>query len=265
MPRVNTMDFSTPDWTRPRFDPARAQPRVHRFASTLRDWGRKRYVWLIWALCAVLWAGGLAPARAADLTQLGLSRNSEGLFLSATVNVVLAPSMEDALARSVPLYFVVQADVLRERWYWSDKRVAGASRTYRLAYQPLSRHWRVSVASGSGPGGALQYALHQNHDSLAAALSSITKLSGWQVAEAARLDGESDLVLEFRFKLDLALLPRPFQLGMNALSEWNLDVRRRMGVPEVSAAIPVPVDAAVDNKPDAVPSSAAQGAAGKAP
>jgi len=265
MPRVNTMDFSTPDWTRPRFDPSRAQPRVHRFASTLRDWGRKRYVWLIWALCAVLWAGGLAPARAADLTQLGLSRNSEGLFLSATVNVVLAPSMEDALARSVPLYFVVQADVLRERWYWSDKRVAGASRTYRLAYQSLSRHWRVSVASGSGPGGALQYALHQNHDSLAAALSSITKLSGWEVAEAARLDGESNLVLEFRFKLDLALLPRPFQMGMNAQSEWNLDVRRRMVVPEVSVAIPVPVDAAADNKPDAVPSSAAQGAVGKAP
>ena len=85
------------------------------------------------------------------------------------------------------------------------------------------------------------------------------------MAEAARLEGESDLVLEFRFKLDLALLPRPFQMGMNAQSEWNLDVRRRMVVPEVSVAIPVPVDAAADNKPDAVPSSAAQGAVGKAP
>lgn len=264
MPRVNTMDFFTPDWTKPRLDPAKAQPRVPGLASTLREWGRKRFFWHLWVVCALLWAG-VAPARAADVAQLGLSRNAEGLFLSATVNVVLAPSMEDALARSVPLYFVVQADVLRERWYWSDKRVAGASRTYRLAYQPLSRHWRVSVASGSGPGGALQYALHQNHDSLSVALSSITKMSGWQVAEAARLAGESDLVLDFRFKLDLALLPRPFQLGMNAQNEWNLDVRRRMGVPEVSAAVPAPAEAGVDNKPDAVPSSAAPGSASKTP
>ncbi|MBY0466190.1 MAG: DUF4390 domain-containing protein, partial [Burkholderiales bacterium] len=194
----------------------------------------------------------MTPVRAADLHQLGLSRTAEGLFLSATVNVVLAPSMEDALSRAVPLYFVVQADVLRERWYWSDKRVAGASRTYRLAYQPLSRHWRVSVATGSGPGGALQYALHQNHDSLESALSSITKLSGWQVAEAGRLDAESDLVLDFRFKLDLALLPRPFQLGMNAQNEWNLDVRRRIGVPDVSATTPTPTDVGGEVKPDAI-------------
>ena len=264
MPRVNTMDFFTPDWTKPRLDPAKAHPREPGLISPLREWGHKQFVWLIWVLCALLWAG-VAPARAADVAQLGLSRNTDGLFLSATVNVVLAPSMEDALSRSVPLYFVVQADVLRERWYWSDKRVAGVSRTYRLAYQPLSRHWRVSVASGSGPGGSLQYALHQNHDSLASALSSITKLSGWQVAEATRLDGESDLVLEFRFKLDLALLPRPFQLGMNAQNEWNLDVRRRMGVPEVSASMPAPAEAGVDNKPDAEPSSATPGSTGKTP
>lgn len=220
---------------------------------------------LAWALCWLALACW-APARAADLQQLSLSRQTEGVFLSATVNMVLAPSMEDALSRSVPLYFVVQADVLRERWYWSDKRVASASRTYRLAYQPLTRHWRVSVASGSGPGGSLQYALHQNHDSLAIALFSITKLSGWLVAEAGRVDGDPDLVLDFRFKLDLALLPRPFQLGMNAQNEWNLDLRRRVAVPELSAADPAPADTSGDAKPDAgTPAAAPPGTAGKVP
>ncbi len=220
-----------------------------------------RHVWALCWLALVCWA----PARAADLQQLSLSRQTEGVFLSATVNMVLAPSMEDALSRAVPLYFVVQADVLRERWYWSDKRVASASRTYRLAYQPLTRHWRVSVAPGSGPGGALQYSLHQNHDSLAEALFSITKLSGWLVAEAGRVDSESDLVLDFRFRLDLALLPRPFQLGMNAQNEWNLDVRRRVAVPELSAVEPAPADASGDTKPEAGPSVPSPGTAGKAP
>lgn len=205
------------------------------------------------------------PTHAADVQQLSLARNADGLFVSAAVSLTLAPSMELALSRSVPIYFVVQADVLRERWYWSDKTVGAASRTYRLAYQPLTRHWRVSVASGSGPGGALQYALHQNHDSLAVALSSITKLAGWQVAEAARLDGEADLVLDFRFKLDLALLPRPFQLGMNALNEWNVDVRLRTPVPEMVAPGVAPADEVTPPKPDTAASSTQSGVATKTP
>jgi hypothetical protein len=167
--------------------------------------------------------------------------------------MTLAPSMEDALSRSVPLYFVLQADVVRERWYWTDKRLASVTRTYRLAYQPLSRQWRVSVASGSGHGGSLPYALHRNHDSLEAALASITRLSGWQVMEGNRLDGESDLVLDFRFRLDLALLPRPFQLGMGVQSEWALDLRRRVSVPDLAGPSTVPTELAAQDGPEGMP------------
>ena len=259
MPRVNTMVFSTRGWTKPQPDGLAVSSGPH--AGAWPPNPRWHGLWRLWVLCWLALACWM-PVRAADLQQLNLSRHADGVFLSATVNMALAPSMEDALSRAVPLYFVVQADVLRERWYWSDKRLASASRTYRLAYQPLTRHWRVSVASGSGPGGALQYALHQNHDSLADALFFITKLSGWQVAEATRIDGESGLVLDFRFKLDLALLPRPFQLGMNAQNEWNLDVRRRVAVPELSAAEPAPTDASGDAKSDA---STPPGTPGKTP
>jgi hypothetical protein len=192
-------------------------------------------------------------ARATDLKQLSVQRTADGLFVSAHVNMTLAPSMEDALSRSVPLYFVLQADVVRERWYWTDKRLASVTRTYRLAYQPLSRQWRVSVASGSGHDGSLPYALHRNHDSLEAALASITRLSGWQVMEGNRLDGESDLVLDFRFRLDLALLPRPFQLGMGVQSEWALDLRRRVSVPDLAGPSTVPTELAAQDGPEGMP------------
>jgi hypothetical protein len=259
---VNTMVFSTLGWTKRQLDGQAAQwGRVARALGCHTPWRVLRQCWLVWALAMVC----LLPARAADLPQLRLTRTAEGLFLSATVNVALAPSIEDALLRTVPLYFVVQADVLRERWYWSDKRVASASRTYRLAYQPLMRHWRVSVASGNGPGGALQYALHQNHDSLATALATITKLSGWQVAEAGRLEGETDLVLDFRFRLDLALLPRPFQLGMNAKNEWSLDVRQRTTVPGAAPLANTPAETAKEAKPDAILPSASPVPATKVP
>lgn len=178
-------------------------------------------------------------ALGADLGLVRASRTADGLFLSAVVNYQPGSAVEDALLRSVPVYFVAQADVLRERWYWSDKRVASVSRTYRLAYQPLTRRWRVSVSSAAGAGVGLQYALHQNHDSLTQALGSITRLSNWPLAEAGQLAAGEQHRVEFRFKLDMALLPRPFQLGSNARSDWNLDLQQSVAVPEQITAEPL--------------------------
>jgi Domain of unknown function (DUF4390) len=177
---------------------------------------------------------GVLPVQAqtvATLQQAALVRSEEGLFLTAAVAYEPSASVAEAVARSVPLYFVAQADVMRERWYWADQRVASASRTYRLAYQPLTRRWRVSVAAGAGPAGNLQYALHQNHDSLKQALAAVTRLYGWKVADADTLTGSGQHHLNFQFKLDMALLPRPFQLGMNAQTDWNIDLRRTLAVP----------------------------------
>lgn len=181
----------------------------------------------------VVWVGLLGAAQAAaELQEVSVQRTSEGLSLSASILVDLPPSVEDALLKSVPLYFVMQTEVLRERWYWSDKKLASRARTYRLAYQPLTRQWRVSVAAGAGPGGTLQYALHQNHATLTKALAAISRVAGWDVAESAQVEGEKGLLLDFRFWLDPALLPRPFQLGVNTRNDWGVDLRRRLEVPD---------------------------------
>lgn len=190
-----------------------------------------RWVWLLtWVMCC--WGLIGSAQAAAELQEVSVRRTGDGLILSAAIAVDLPPSVEDALLKSVPLYFVMQTDVLRERWYWSDKKLASRARTFRLAYQPLTRQWRVSVAAGAGPGGTLQYALHQNHATLDKALAAISRVAGWQVAEAAQIEGETGLLLDFRFWLDPALLPRPFQLGVNTRHEWGVDFRRRLDVPD---------------------------------
>jgi hypothetical protein len=180
---------------------------------------------------------------ATELEQLKLERTEEGVFLSSVLQLNLAPAVESALERAVPIYFVMQADVFRERWYWADRKVVSTSRTYRLAYQPLTRRWRVSVSSGAGPATGLQYALHQNFETLNQAVASIARVSHWRVAEAERLEGDAVHHLNYQFKLDLALLPRPFQLGMNAQPEWHIDVRRSLPVP---LWVPVPASLPID-------------------
>jgi len=175
------------------------------------------------------------------LKDLRVERTSDGVALSVQLDLDLPAGVEDVLLKSVPIYFVMQADVLRERWYWSDQRISRRARTYRLAYQPLTRQWRLSMASGVGPGASLDYALHQNYASLSAALAAMSRLNQWLVADAAQLPAEGTLWVDFRFSLDPALLPRPFQLGVTS-GDWGLDVRRRLAVP----AFVAPVVSAVD-------------------
>lgn len=176
-----------------------------------------------------------AHAQAPQVQQLGLQRTPETLYLSARLGLQPAPVVEDALYKAVPLYFVWQADVYRHRWYWTDKRVASVVRTLRLAYQPLTRRWRVSLSndSGAASGGAgLQYALHQNFDTLNEALAGVGRVVRWKIAEAARLESGADHEVEFSFRLDLSLLPRPFQIGMANQPEWTVEVRQTLPVPE---------------------------------
>lgn len=191
----------------------------------------------VWLALALVWTAAWWPAHAEapQVQQLGLQRVTDGLFLSARMELQPAPAVEDALYKAVPLYFVWHADVYRYRWYWTDKRVASATRTLRLAYQPLTRRWRVSLsteaAAGSG-GAGLQYALHQNFESLGEALAGVGRVARWKLADTARLEPDVDHEVEFSFRLDLSLLPRPFQIGMGNQAEWNVEVRQTLPVPQ---------------------------------
>lgn len=185
-------------------------------------------------LLLLLALGAAAQGQTPRPHQLSLQRTGEALYLSGRMDLSPQQVVEEALLKSVPLYFVWQADVYRERWYWTDRRIASATRTLRLAYQPLTRRWRVSLSNDSAvnAGGAgLQYALHQNYDSLSDALAGVARVSRWKIADASRLPADQNHRVEFAFRLDLSLLPRPFQIGLANQPEWTIEVRDQMSVP----------------------------------
>jgi hypothetical protein len=116
------------------------------------------------------------------------------------------------------------ADTLRERWYWYDKKITSSERYMRLAYQPLTRRWRLNVSSGPGAAAAVGLALNQSYDSLAQALAAIKRVTKWKIADAGEFDPAVRYRAEFRFKLDLTQLPRPFQIGALGQTEWDIAV-----------------------------------------
>ena len=160
-----------------------------------------------------------AAAAEADLTHFDVIRDEEGVFLTFTVNFELAKGPEEALARAVPLFFVAEAEVFRDRWYWRDRRVGDAVRVWRLAYQPLTSSYRVTFG-----------ALSQNYSTRTEALAAISRASRWRIAEAGQVEPDSHHYMEFSFRLDTNLLPRPMQIGVGGQAEWQPSVRRTVRI-----------------------------------
>jgi len=159
----------------------------------------------------------LLPVRAADpeLSGFEVVASDEGVQLSYIVNFDLPRSVDDALNKAVPLFFVAEAEVFRSRWYWRDQRVAHAVRVWKIVYQPLTSTYRVTFGG-----------LSQNYLSRDEAFAAISRGSRWKVAESGQIDDGSHHYLEFNYRLDTSLLPRPMQIGIGGQADWSLSVQR---------------------------------------
>lgn len=181
--------------------------------------------------CACLLWSLPDPARAetplTEISLLRLERAAEAVLLSATVKFELPTAVEDALLKGVPVIFVAEVEVFRERWYWMNRRVLSAERHMRLAYHPLTRRWRLNVSSGPITPVGLGVALNQNYESLSDALAAVQRLSRWKIADVAELDLDQRHVVEFRFRLDITQLPRPLQIGTLGQTDWDIALATR--------------------------------------
>ena len=165
----------------------------------------------------------------AEVTQLVVERGEEGLLLTAAVRFELPQVVDEALEKGIPMFFVAEATLYRDRWYWYDKRVTTAQRHMRLSYQPLTRRWRLQVASSQiGNSGLV---LGQMFDTREEALAAVQRVSRWRIAEPGEVDPESGHHVDFRFRLDVSQLPRPFQIGAVGQSEWNISAGRSLRLP----------------------------------
>jgi len=168
------------------------------------------------------------PVRGAatEISALSAERGPDGVIVSAQIRLELPPQLEDALQKGLPLFFVAEATVLRDRWYWTDKEVARATRHLRLAFHPLTRRWRLLVSNSpiTGTGAALG----QSFDSREEALAAIERIGGWKIAEGPEIDSSPRYTLTLRFRLDLAQLPRPVQIGALGQEDAGLDASRSL-------------------------------------
>lgn len=198
-----------------------------RFCASKRDSRWDKLLHGLIACLFVLFASLPSFAQTAtDVNNMRLEQTPEGMYLSATLRFELPSAVEDALLKGIPITFVAEAWVLRDRWYWYDKNVAIASRSVRLSYQPLTRRWRISVMANSELSGGAS--LTQSFEQLPDAIAAVRRISRWKIAESADMDQESRHNVDFRFRLDTTQLPRPMQIGISGNADWNISVQRNL-------------------------------------
>lgn len=182
-------------------------------------------------LVALVWVA--ASAAHADQIAAGdarLEAADDGHSLSADFVVELGPRLAEVVANGVPLYFVVEFELTRSRWWWFDEKVAFKRLQIRLSYHALSRQYRLST-------GLLQ----QIYPSLSEALHVLQRVRGWQVLDRSVALSDAVYDASVRMRLDTTLLPRPFQLSaltsreLNLESEWKRFSFRPMALAPASA------------------------------
>ena len=169
-----------------------------------------------------------AQNTAVDVQQIQLEWTEAGVFLTANLKFELSAPVEDALRKGIPMYFVADAELYRDRWYWTDQKLASETRHMRLAFQPLTRRWRLNVAPTPISTSGLGVTLNQSFDNLQDALASVQRFARWKIGELPDIEPDAKLHVEFSFRLDVSQLPRPFQIGAVGQSDWNLAVNRSL-------------------------------------
>jgi hypothetical protein len=185
---------------------------------------------LVWVLA---WFPGPAAAdtHSTSVTQMRLEEADDGVYLTAQVQFELPPLVEEVLDKGIAVYFVAEAELYRERWYWTDLKVAQASRYMRLAYQPLSRRWRLNVSPVPITNAGFGVSLNQNFETLADALDGVRRVGRMRLGDVSEIGDEPTHPVMFRFRLDTSQLPRPFQIGAFGQSDWNISVEKSTRLP----------------------------------
>lgn len=165
-------------------------------------------------LLFALGAMAIAPDSRADgvrVESAAIEVSEEGFVVNADLEFEIKPRLEEALHNGLSLYFLIEFEITRPRWYWFDERVISRNLRLRLWFHALTRQYRLSTG-----------ALSQSFATLGEAQRTLARLRNWQIAERGELRAEAEYDAYIRMRLDTTQLPKPFQLSVFGDRDWIL-------------------------------------------
>jgi Domain of unknown function (DUF4390) len=176
------------------------------FTRCCRSLDLPRALLALW-LAATVFA---AQAQGIDVRKASFTAGEDYYVLEAQFDVVLTHTLEEVLNKGVPLYFSLEFELIRPRWYWFNERVIYLALQYRLSYNALTRQYRLGVGN-----------LHQSFSSLDEALDVMSRMRRREDTEPGTVRRET-YNAAIRMRLDTSQLPKPFQLNALGSREWYI-------------------------------------------
>jgi len=174
--------------------------------------------WKKFNLAALLLAFALAmPAQlhaqthGIDVRRATVATAEDHYVVEADIDIVLSAPLEDALHKGIPLYFLLEFEMVRSRWYWFNDKAVSRQQQYRLQFNALTRQYRIGVG-----------AFYQNFPTLAEALQVMTRVRRREDIEPGTLSKGTTYTAGLRLRLDTSQLPKPFNLNALGSREWNI-------------------------------------------
>jgi hypothetical protein len=165
------------------------------------------------ALLGGLAAGTSLPAHADIIVvkSAEIRADEDDYVLNAEFDLAINATLDEALHRGVPLYFVLETEIARPRWFWFDDKVIASTTHYRIAWNALTRQYRVSS-------GLIVQTLY----SLDEVERFLSRVNSRPIAKRDQLQKGSRYDAAVRLRLDVTQLPKPFQVDALASREWSL-------------------------------------------
>ena len=156
-------------------------------------------------------AGSVLASDKSAVTQAAIHVTPQGYVLDGDVNIVLNPTLEDALNRGINLYFLLELELTRPRNWWFDETIAEPVRKLRIYYHLLLRRYVVETGYTT-----------RTAATLTEALAMLGRVDAWQVLERGALVAGQRYDARLRLRLDTSQLPRPLSIGAVSGDKWEL-------------------------------------------
>jgi hypothetical protein len=163
-----------------------------------------------------LWIALAIPASGASAQGIEVKRATvtfldDAFVLEAEFDIALTHTLEEVLSKGVPLYFRLEFELIRPRWYWFNERVFSLTQEYRLSFNALTRQYRLGAGN-----------LHTNFSSLPEALEVMSRVRRREEIEPGMFRRGESYAAAIRLRLDTSQLPKPFQLNALGAREWYI-------------------------------------------
>jgi hypothetical protein len=200
---------STRCWARSaKSPPAAARDFAGRERGSL-DWLQRGTLLLMALLLCLLPV--VARADTIEVVSANLESVDDNYSLNAQFEFEFSPRLEEAVNKGLPLYFLIEFELTRGRWYWFDDKTAAQTQTIRISYHALTRQYRISAGS-----------LHLGFATLGEAVRVLKNVRNWVVLEKSQVQRGQQYTAGVRMRLDLTQLPKPFQVTALTNREWTL-------------------------------------------